>query len=207
MERLTMYRIPIIATVGTLIIVAIVFLAWISPEGSKLASLHTKETQLQVQQQTLQVEIATLKREKANLGTTCASLTQDVSQIPGTPEVDSFLQQVTALAVSSGDPNTPSISVGEASSSAQGSSGVTPVTVDFTLAGNYSQMSSFLQGLYSFPRLFTISSITIAGGPVSNGGAIPAASTPNYNLSLTGNIYYSTSQENVCTTTAKGSVA
>jgi len=198
MERVQQYRVPLIAGVTALVLAIVVFLAWISPEGSKLASLQTKETQLQSQQTSLQTEIAALKREKANLGTTCSTLTQDVTEIPGAPDVDSFLQQVTALAVSSGDPNTPSISVTQASGSVKGTTGVTPVAVSFTLAGTYGQMSEFLRGLYSFPRLFTIASITIGGGPVSNGGVVPAPSTPNYNLALNGNIYYSTGQQNVC---------
>jgi hypothetical protein len=103
------------------------------------------------------------------------------------------------LAVSSGDPNTPSISVTEAPGST-GGAGVTPVAVDFTLAGTYGQMSTFLQGLYSFPRLFTISSITISGGPVAVGGSAPAATTPNYNLVLKGSIYYSTGEQSSCAT-------
>ncbi len=65
---------------------------------------------------------------------------------------------MTALAVASGDPNTPSISVTQATGGAKG--GVTPVTVAMTLEGTYGQMTSFLQGLDTFPRLFTVTSIS-----------------------------------------------
>jgi Tfp pilus assembly protein PilO len=77
---------------------------------------------------------------------------------------------------------------------------VTPVAVDFTLTGTYGQMSTFLQGLYSFPRLFTISSITISGGPVASGGSVPAGTTPNYTLVFQGSIYYSTGEQYACAT-------
>ncbi|MGD0321746.1 MAG: type 4a pilus biogenesis protein PilO [Acidimicrobiales bacterium] len=197
MERLREYRAPLFTAVGVVVVALIVYLAWISPEGSKLTSLHTKQTQLQSQQIQLRTEIASLNREKANLGPTCTTLTKNFTEIPGNPNVDSFLQQVTALAVSSGDPNTPSISVTEATGST-GSAGVTPVTVDFTLTGTYGQMSTFLQGLYSFPRLFTISSITISGGPVAIGGSVPAGAAPNYNLVLKGSVYYSTGEQSAC---------
>jgi Tfp pilus assembly protein PilO len=199
MERLREYRVPLLTALGAVVIALVVYMVWISPEGSKLTSLHTKQTQLQNQQTQLRTEIASLNREKANLGPTCAILTKNFTEIPGTPNVDSFLQQVTALAVSSGDPNTPSISVAEATGSA-GGAGVTPVAVDFTLTGTYGQMSTFLQGLYSFPRLFTISSITISGGPVASGGSVPAGTTPNYTLVFQGSIYYSTGEQYACAT-------
>ncbi|HUC35707.1 MAG TPA: type 4a pilus biogenesis protein PilO [Acidimicrobiales bacterium] len=197
-ERLQQYRVPLLTALGAVVVAIVVYLAWISPEGSKLATLRSQQTKLQAQQASLQAEIATLKREKANLGPTCATLTKDVTAIPGAPDVDSFLQQVTALAVSSGDPNTPSISVTQAAGGTGTSAGVTPVAVTFTLGGTYGQMSTFLQGLYSFPRFFTITSLTVGGGPVAIGGAPPVAATPAYTLSLNGNIYYSSGQQNAC---------
>jgi Tfp pilus assembly protein PilO len=200
MERIAQYRVPLLATVGVLIVAVVVFLAWISPEGKKLTNLHTTKAQLQTQQLELRAEIAALNRQKADMGPTCAILTKDVTEIPGAPDVDNFLDQVTALAVASGDPNTPSLSVTEAPSSTGGVSGVTPVSVSFTLDGTFGQMSAFLEGLYSFPRLFTISSTTIAGGPVAISGAAPAASTPNYDLTLAGDIYYSSGQQDTCAT-------
>jgi Tfp pilus assembly protein PilO len=200
MERLQQYRIPLFTVVGALIVVVVVYLAWLSPEGSKLSTLQAKQTQLQTQQTGLQAEISTLEHEKSELPTTCAALTNDVTEVPGAPDVDSFLQQVTQLAVQSGDPNTPSISVTQATGSTQAVSGATPVAVDFSLAGTYGQMSAFLQGLYSFPRLFTISSVTIGGGTNAvAASAAPAAGTMGYTLSLTGNIYYSTGQADACT--------
>lgn len=202
MERLQQYRVPLLTAVGAVVVAVVVYLAWIAPQGSKLSSLRTDETQLQTQQIALQARIAGLRTEKANLGTTCATLTKDVTEVPGAPGVDSFLQQVTALAVSSGDPNTPSISVTQSTGSTGASAGVTTVAVTLTLQGTYGQMSSFLGGLYTFPRLFTISSISVAGGPVANGGSAPAAATPNYSLSLSGDIFYSAGQGNICAAAA-----
>jgi len=198
MEQVKQYRIPLLVGFGALLVATVVYLAWIAPEGSKLTLLQGKEARLEGQQSSLQVELATLRREKQNLGATCAKLTNAVNEIPGAPDVDSFLQQVTALAVASGDPNTPSISVTEAPTT-KGPSALTPVAVDFTLAGNYGQMSAFLQGLYTFPRFFTIDSVTVGGGPVASGGGAPPENTPSYTLTLDGNIYYATGQQNDCT--------
>jgi len=199
MEQLKRFRVPVGIGVGTLILSVIVYAAWISPEGSQLTSLHAKQAQLQTQQTALQIRIATLRREKSQLVTDCQQLTTDLTEIPGTPSVDSFLQQVTALAVASGDPNTPSISVTQATTTAGKTGGVTPVTVALTLNGTYGQMTSFLAGLDTFPRLFTVTSISVAGGSLVSGGQTVSPGATGYNLTMTGDVFYSTGQKNVCT--------
>ncbi len=199
MEQLKRFRVPVLTGVATLVLGLIVYAAWISPEGSHLAKLQAQQTLLQAQQSQLQIKIATLRKEKSQLGSNCAQLTTDLTQIPGTPSVDSFLQQVTALAVSSGDPNTPNISVNQA---VAGVKGVTSVQVALTLAGTYGQMTAFLQGLDSFPRLFTVSTITVAGGAVVSGGQTLSPATAGYTLTMSGDIYYSTGQKNVCAATS-----
>jgi len=203
MEKLTRYRIPVLTGVGAVILAIIVFVAWISPEGGKLTSLHAQQTQLVSQQTHLQTELTSLKLQKAHLASNCQALSKDLGEIPGTPSVDSFFNQVTALAVASGDPNTPSISVTQATGAA---SGAEPVAVTFTLQGTYGQMTAFLKGLDSFPRLFTITTITVAGGPVATGGAAVNPATAGYTLDLAGNIYYSAGQQNVCAATAAAPV-
>jgi len=199
MEQLKRFRVPALIGAGTLVLSLIVYAAWISPEGSHLTKLQAQRTTLQAQETALQVRIGTLKREKAQLGTDCQQLSTNLTEIPGTPDVDSFLQQVTALAVSSGDPNTPSISVTQATGGAAG--GVTPVTVAMTLAGTYGQMMSFLQGLDTFPRLFTVTSIAVTGGDVVAGGQTVAPGTAGYTLTMSGDIFYSTGEKDVCATT------
>lgn len=104
MDKITRYRIPILTGAGAVVLAIIVFAAWISPEGGKLSSLHAQQTQLESQQTHLQTELATLKAAKAHLASNCQALSKDLDEIPGTPSVDSFFNQVTALAVASGDP-------------------------------------------------------------------------------------------------------
>lgn len=200
MEQVKRFRVPGLIGAGTLVLAVIVYVAWISPEGSHLQGLRSRQTQLQAQETSLQVRIATLKKEKSQLGNDCQELTTDLTEIPGTPSVDSFLQQMTALAVSAGDPNTPTISVTQASTG--GKAGVTPVTVSMTMDGDYGQMTAFLQGLDTFPRLFTVTSISVTGGPVATGGQVVDAATAGYTLTIDGNIFYSTGQKNVCAPSA-----
>jgi Tfp pilus assembly protein PilO len=202
MEQLTRYRTPILTGVAAAVFAIIVFVALISPEGAKLSTLHAQQTQLEAQQTHLQIELSTLRQAKSHLASNCQALSKDLGEIPGTPGVDSFFNQVTALAVASGDPTTPSISVTQAT----GGSGADPVAVTFTLQGTYGQMTAFLKGLDTFPRLFTVSSITIAGGSAVTGGAAINPATAGYTLNLSGNIYYSAGQQNVCAATTTADV-
>ncbi len=202
MEVISRYRTPVLTVVGVIVVVIVAYAAWISPEGAKLSSLHARQTQLQAQQLQLQAEIDTLRHDKAQLVSNCQQLVEDLTEIPVTPSVDSFLQQVTQLAVSSGDPNTPSISVTNAPAGGV-PSGVDAVAVELTLTGNFAQMRAFIKGLAAFPRLFSVTTISVAGGPVAGPGISPSSPGP-YNLSLAGDIFYTSGQQNACST-ASGS--
>jgi Tfp pilus assembly protein PilO len=197
------FRVPLIVAGAVIVAAIVLYAALISPQGNKLSSLHAQETQLQGQQAQLEAEIATLRRDKANLASNCANLAKAINEVPGKPSVDSFLQQVTALAVGSGDPNTPTIAVtqappaGAAAGAGTGAGagvatpGASAITVALTLSGTYGQMTSFIKGLDSFPRLFTITTINVSGGPIATGGGAINPATPSYTISLAGTIYYS----------------
>jgi Tfp pilus assembly protein PilO len=209
MDVLKRFRTPVLIGAGALVFAVVLFVGLISPQSHKLSSLQTKEAQLQSQQAHLQSEIATLKSEKAHISTSCSQLTKALTEIPGTPDVSSFLQQVTNLAVTTGNPNTPTISVLQAPSSGAGAAGAgagaTPVQVSLTLNGNYAQMSAFITGLTSFPRLFTVTSLSVTGGPIATAGGAVNPATGGYSLNMTGAIYYSLGRQNVCQGSSTGS--
>lgn len=198
MEQLKRFRIPALTAVGVIVVALVVWLAWISPEGHKKSNLDQQKVTLQTQQQALQTQLDTLREEQRNIKSNCAVLNKDLTEIPTDPQASAFLQQVTKLAQSSGDPNTPSYSIGSAG---KASGGVSAVSVDLSLAGTFGQMTQFIQGLGNFPRLFTISTISISGGPVINGNQLQTAGAPNYTVSLTGDIYYAAvGSANICST-------
>jgi Tfp pilus assembly protein PilO len=206
MEIFNRFRTPILTGAGVVVFAIIVFVALIAPQGSKLSKLHLQETQLQAQQTQLQAQIAVLKRDKAQMASNCVKLSKALTEIPGAPSVDSFLQQVTALAVASGDPNTPTIAVTQAAGHA---GGVSPIQVSLTLQGTYGQMSAFLKGLDTFPRLFTVTNISVTGGPIASGGAPVNPANAGYSLTMTGAVYYSPTPQTACgtSTAAAGSAA
>ncbi|HLX87955.1 MAG TPA: type 4a pilus biogenesis protein PilO [Acidimicrobiales bacterium] len=197
METVNRFRTPILTGAGLLVFAIIVFAALISPQSTKLSKLHAQETQLQTQQASLVSQLAILRRDKAHMAANCAALATALDQVPGTPSVDSFLQQVTNLAVASGDPNTPTIAVTQAPGG-KATGGVTPVQVTMTLQGTYGQMSAFLKGLDGFPRLFTVTSVNVTGGAIAAGGGAINPSTGGYDLTLTGAVYYSLGLADPC---------
>lgn len=207
MEIFNRFRTPILTGAGLIVFAIVVFVALISPQSSKLSKLKAQETQLQSQQGVLQAQLAVLRRDKADMAANCAQLAKALTEVPGTPSVDDFLKQVTNLAVASGDPNTPTIAVTQANG--HSAAGVSPVQVSLTLQGTYGQMSAFLKGLDTFPRLFTVTNISISGsGPVASGGAAVNPAIAGYNLTMTGAVYFSAAAaQNVCaaSTAAAGS--
>lgn len=206
MEQIKRFRVPLIGVLAALVVVAIAWGAWISPQGAKAASLAQQKTQALTEEDSLQTQLATLKEEQRDVNANCATLARDLTMIPTTPEASQFLTQVTQLAQSSGDPNTPNYSIGSATTKAPG--GVSAVDVTLSLTGTFGQMSKFLQGLSSFPRLFTISSISMTGGPVIAGGGLASSSSPNYTLAMTGSIYYAPAgQANICSATGSAAAA
>jgi len=201
MKELQKFKIPIIAGLATLVIALIVLLAWIVPQGHKLSALNAQNVQLTTQQQTLQLRLVQLQHEKQTLPANCAELSKLLIAVPGQAAYADFDRQVTSLAVASGDPNTPSLSVTSAAASAAGvPAGVESIQVSLSVAGDYGQISTFIDGLDSFPRLFTISQLGVTGGPIISGGSPIPAGTPNYTVQLTGSIYFSSTQQNLCTT-------
>jgi len=90
---------------------------------------------------------------------------------------------------------------------------VVPIPVKMHITGNYAQMSAFIAGLDSFPRLFVIQTFTLAvgagaatstGGASTGGSAAAGATAPPlwvgqtptaptggpYGLDVAGSIYY-----------------
>lgn len=188
MERVMRFRTSIFIGIGVVVVAAALFLGVISPQGKKASNLNAQVTQLTSQQSSLQSQLNTLRLENAHFVPNCAALAKELVLIPQTTEVSDFLRQVTNLARQSGDPNTPSYSL-PTTGSAKG--GVTSIEFVITLAGSYTQMKNFVSGLDTLPRLFTVSNVDATSSAVTTGA-------PQFTLTLTGDIYYTSGQKNAC---------
>lgn len=204
MASLMRFRTPFIIGVAAVVVAVVVLLAWISPEGHKLSTLDSQKQLLSTQEESLQAEIVTLQHDEDQKVTNCGTLDTLLKEVPPTLDEAQFVLDVGQLASSSGA-STPSITWGAATAG----TGVDTVGVTVTVAGAFGQVMNFVQGIdgSAFARLFTVSTFTV-GAPGSNGGggggsssnpvvvgtSLQSPSTANYQVSLSGDIYYSPTQ-------------
>jgi Tfp pilus assembly protein PilO len=194
MNQVREYRMPLLFAAGALVVILILWVALIAPQNSKLTSLQAQSLQLQSQESAVQARLASLRSEGLKLSTNCADLQKISTQIPSvqTPtDIDaqesSFESQFNVLAATSGvtlaqfSGFAPATATTGATAPAAGSvAGVTAVPTTLTVQGNYSQMTSFINGLDNFPRLFVIQKFVLAFGTASSGSSSgsSAGSTP-----------------------------
>jgi hypothetical protein len=199
MDQLKRFVWPI-ATGGSVLVIALIALvAWIAPEGHKVSAANANKVVLLGQETSLQAEISSLAHESAREPENCSTLREDLTLVPGTPTVDLFLHQISQLATNAGTA-TPSVSITSSGTAASvaSPSGAETVGIALEVSGTYRQTLNFLNGLdnvHSLERLYAVSTVNLSGGT-------PGGSTPGtvFTLQLTGDIYYSTGQQDVCAT-------
>ena len=245
------YRNPLIIAGGALVVALLLWVILVSPQNSKLASLQAQSVTLVGQETALQAKLASLQSEGQKLSSNCADLQKISAQIPSvqTPtdinaQESSFESQFNDLAATSGvtlsqfsgfAPAGAAVAQPATSGGSTTPSGVTAVPTTLTVQGNFAQMTSFVHGLDSFPRLFIIQKLTLAFGAASAGSSGASATAPSsgaapggaasasaaplwvggqatsptngpYNLQVTGSIYY-TSTPNALAACSKATAA
>lgn len=221
MERLVPFRVPIAVAVAGVVVVLVAVFAFIVPEGHKLATLDAQKQNLAIQEQALQTEIVALQHDRDQQVANCGTLDTVLQEVPDALDEGQFVLDVGALAQASGAPSIPSLTWGASTAG----SPVASVSVTLTLQGTFGQVMQFVRGLdgAGFPRLFTVDDFTVgaAGAPGASGSpniqtassgttanpvvvgtSLQAADAPGYQVSLTGQIYYTpakASEAAVCT--------
>ncbi|MGO9341489.1 MAG: type 4a pilus biogenesis protein PilO, partial [Acidimicrobiales bacterium] len=199
MDQLKRYLWPI-ATGGAVLIIALIAVsAYILPEGHKVSSANASKVTLLDQETSLQAQITGLEHESKQEPKDCSTLRQDLTLVPSTPTVDLFLHQISQLATNSGTA-TPSVTISSAGTPGAGPSaaGAATVGIDLAVSGTYRQVLNFLNGLdnvHSLQRLYAVSSVALTGNTTTG-----ASSSVDYSLQLQGAIFYSTGQQDVCST-------
>jgi len=190
MNQLRQYRMPLFFAGGALVIALILWVALISPQNSKLATLKDQSVQLQGQVSSIQARLASLQSEGKKLSSNCADLQKISTQIPSVTsptDIDaqesSFERQFNDLAASSGvtlaqfSGFAPATAAAATPAATGSPAGVTAVPTTLTVQGNYGQMTSFINGLDSFPRLFVIQKFVLAFGPAASGSSSSGSSS------------------------------
>ena len=172
----------------------------VSPQNSKLSSLQTQETTLQTQQTSLQAKLASLKTEQQKLSSQLRRPAEDRHPDPERPEPDRCrcrgvlvrepVQRPDRQLRRHPDPvqrlrpghhghrTTPATAAPAAGRRHGGPppTGVVAVPTTLAVTGNYGQMTTFINGLDSFPRLFVIQTFVLAYGAASTSASSASAS-------------------------------
>ena len=207
MER---FKFPLISAGIVVVVLLVAYMAWISPEGSKLSKLNTQEATLTSQEQGLSADIAHLRVEGGHLVANCTHLSERVAQIPVAPDEGAFLTQIDALASSTGT-TLPGYSFSVVPPSSTSSTAVKEpsapvlpaITVTLNFSGTYSEVTAFLNGLDKLGRLYAVNSYSLKqSSPSSLSGtgalAVIPSSTVPYSVTLIGTIYFNPTQNDVC---------
>ncbi|MCK4176541.1 type 4a pilus biogenesis protein PilO [Aciditerrimonas ferrireducens] len=218
------YRHVLLVTLVAVVVLVAALLAWVLPEGRHAAQLQATRQELSAQEQALQAELLALEHDQHQQVLNCQSYSRFVAEIPPALDESQFVLDVGALASASGAPSIPSLTWGSASTQ----DGLQTVQVTLTLVGTFGQVMNFVKGLdgSAFPRLFTVSSfaVNLAGqgqgtpssssggssaGAVVVGTSLAPASSPGYEVKVTGQIYDDPGEQDPCSasTTASGGTA
>lgn len=171
------------------VVLALVWwLAWESPENSKLASVQQQQTTIEATQARLTTELALLQAEAKQVHVGLPFLKRYEQAIPTTPEAPQLVTELDALALRTG------VTLGSVADNTltppAKPGGLTTIPVSLSISGSHAQVLAFIQGLYGLPRLLTLTTVSLsvpAGGNVLNlhesltyGATIGAAAYTTY---------------------------
>jgi Tfp pilus assembly protein PilO len=166
--------------IGTIVIALVWWMAWMSPEASKLSAVETQQTAAQGQIAQLQGEIASLKAQSTQLTKEIPYLKFFQSQIPPLPLQGQLTAQLYQLSLTThtfisalsdnsvAPPTTASVS---STSGSTASPAYSTMPISIEVAGSHNGVAAFLQGLYHLGRLVTIQQVSLT----------PPTQSPNLN--------------------------
>lgn len=165
---------------GMLVLLLAWWFAWMSPEGTKLASVRQQQVTEQQTDTRLMLQLAALRADAARVKHDAPFLKSFAAAIPSAPGAPDLVVAVYRLATQDGV-ELQSITDDTVSSSGLGYS---TVPVALSVSGPHDALLSFVSGLYGLPRLLTIQSISLSGT-----GNLNASSSALYTASISATAY------------------
>ncbi len=172
-----------LAAAAIVLLAAAWYLAIYRPSSAKIASAHNSYASAASQVSKLDSQVASLQALEAHIPADKARLASLEAAVPTTENLRSLLDQLHALATSTGtelttvSPSPPQSTTANQSSSAAASSstGLQEIPVTMSATGTYGQLTTFMSGLTSLQRSMVIQSLSLSSG--SNGQLIASLST------------------------------
>lgn len=171
-----------LAAAAVLVLTAGWYLAVYRPASAKISAAHKAYAVAAGQIQKLDAQVASLQALEVQIPADKTRLATLDAALPTTPDLRALLDQLHALATSTGtqlttvSPSPPQPAIANQSSSTAtsakaGSSttGLQMIAITMSGTGTYQQLTSFLSGLAGLQRSLTIQSVSITAG---NGGQL-----------------------------------
>jgi Tfp pilus assembly protein PilO len=185
-------RLPLLVALGLVIVMAGWYAALWSPQHSALKAARAKNTAALATQAQLSSELGQLRALQRGLPADAAALERSLPALPTAVSIDTVIDQINAVAVSTGvawtnesqsvtsaapgsTTTTPAATTGSAGTAA---TGVSTVGLTLTVSGPYQAVATFISSLELLPRLIVIDTLSYS----------PSSSTVS--ADITGRAFY-----------------
>ncbi|MHB1510455.1 MAG: type 4a pilus biogenesis protein PilO [Acidimicrobiales bacterium] len=191
----------VLVTVGALILVAALWwLVWMTPEANKLTTVQAQQTQLQSQLDTLNLTLQLDKKQAAKVNQYAGYLSMFAAAVPPIPEAPQLTTQLANLA------NVTNVHLTSLSDDTTvPGSPLSTIPITMSVQGPRQSVMAFLQGIYNqhlIARLITVSAFTPTPSGASASANVLKPSLAQYTASITATAYYDPSIDPSASTTA-----
>jgi len=153
-------KVVLIVTGCVILLLIVWWFAWMTPEASKLTTVQQQVTTDSAQVTQLNRELGSLKAEKKLVLKELPYLKKVTTAIPPTEDPPGIVDSLNTLADKTG---CDLLSVTPADTpSASGVTGLSEISVSFSISGTHKNVFAFLSKFYKMTRLMTISSVGLA---------------------------------------------
>jgi Tfp pilus assembly protein PilO len=179
-------KVVLIVTGVVIVLLVVWWFAWMTPEANKLTTVQQQVTSDQTTVTQLNLELASLKAEKQLVIKELPYLKKVTTAIPPTEDPPGIVDSLNTLANKTG---CDLLSVTPADTpSPSGVSGLSDISVSFSLSGTHKDVFAFLKGFYTMTRLMTISNVGFSSGG-TNPNILAVGDGQPYSMSVSATAY------------------
>jgi Tfp pilus assembly protein PilO len=179
-------RVPLLVALGLVIVIAGWYVALWSPQHAALKTAETKKAAAVSTQSQLSSQLGQLRALQRGLPADAAALQKSLSALPTAVSIDTVIDQINAVALSTGVAwtNESQSVTGAASGSTTppatgtATTGLSTVGLTLTISGTYHAVTTFVSSLELLPRLVVIDTLQYS----------PSSTTVSANI--TGRAFY-----------------
>ena len=180
----------LISLLAVIVLLAVWYLGWMSPEAAKLTTINQQEQSLTAHLQTLQLQLQTDKSHSVLVKRDVRDLAIFAAAVPPVAEAGPLTTSLYNLSKWTGVSIQSLIDDTTAPPAKGAVIGSIPVSI--TLKGPHKDCLTFLADIYKLPRLITISAVSPISGATSVQGQSNVLANDNlpYTMSITGTAYF-----------------